>query len=259
MKKGLKRVIVAGVAIAILVGAGAFAYFNFGQAEEEVEKANPKEAQAAYKDMQEVAMKDSDDPMNAVIDFTELQKSNADVCAWIRVPGTNVDYPVLRSETLTDDYYLNTTLDGKVGLPGSIYMEKYNAADFSSNVTLLYGHTFEEDTMFTQLHKYSDRAFFDANQYVYIYLPDKTFKYQIFAAVAFDDRYILGSYSFDMQEDFMNYVEEVKATKDLTYACNVNETLSPQFGDKVLSMSTCITEAPEKRWIVNAVLVESTK
>lgn len=33
------------------------------------------------------------------VDFAKLKKENSDICGWIRIPGTAVDYPVLRSDT----------------------------------------------------------------------------------------------------------------------------------------------------------------
>ncbi|MFQ8776309.1 MAG: hypothetical protein ACLR78_00800 [Roseburia sp.] len=38
-----------------------------------------------------------------VYDFGQLHEQNEDIYAWIVVPGTQVDYPLLQSET--DNYY----------------------------------------------------------------------------------------------------------------------------------------------------------
>ena len=87
-------------------------------------------------------------------------------------------------------------------------------------VTVIYGHNMgKTGTMFTELHKYEEREFFDANPYIYIYLPSGRLKYQIFAAVAFDNRYILGSYNFSDSEDVSKYISELKAC----FQGNVND------------------------------------
>ncbi|MCI8835142.1 MAG: class B sortase, partial [Ruminococcus sp.] len=152
-----------------------------------------------------------------------------------------------------DDYYLNMTMDGKYGLPGSIYTEKYNAQDFSDRVTVIYGHTMHDGTMFSELKKYRDRAFFDQNPYIYIYLPTARLKYQIFAAVAFDNRYILGEYSFSSPEDFESYTTELKSSLD----GNINENV--EINNPIITLSTCIDEFPNQRWLVNAVLLEEQR
>lgn len=64
------------------------------------------------------------------VDFEKLWDTNTDVCAWIYVPGTEVDYPILRNadaSDMHDSYYLNHTIEGAAGLPGSIYIEPWIA------------------------------------------------------------------------------------------------------------------------------------
>ncbi len=38
------------------------------------------------------------------VDFKKLESVNADIYAWLRVPGTNIDYPVVQSRT-DDTFY----------------------------------------------------------------------------------------------------------------------------------------------------------
>lgn len=193
---------------------------------------------------------DSDDPMLRKIDFATLQEVNPDVYAWIWIPGTNIDYPILQSETEPDDYYLNTTIDLKTGYPGSIYTEKYNSKDFTDPITVIYGHEMRDGTMFTELHEYTDRNFFDSYPYIYIYTSDRTLKYRIFAAVAFDDRYILDSYNYYMKDEFQKYVDDIKSSID----GNINGDVDVVQENTVLVLSTCISEYPDQRWLVNGTI-----
>jgi sortase B len=256
MKKTWKVALAAAVAVLVLGGSAAGALYFFDQdkavqIEEKKEKAEPEQAEKDYNAMQGDIVAKAEDPYQSKINFEELQKVNADAYAWIQIPGTNVDYPILQSATEADDYYLNTTIDGKTGYPGSIYTERYNSTAFTDPVTVVYGHNMKEGTMFSQLRNYTDKAFFDSNPYIYVYLPDKTLKYQIFAAVAFDDRYILGSYNFDDKNDFQKYLDELRSTMD----GNVNPDVQVTQDSKILTLSTCIDEYPEQRWLVNATLV----
>ena len=73
-----------------------------------------------------------------VYDFGQLHEQNQDIYAWIVVPGTQVDYPLLQSET--DNYYLDYNLDHSKGYPGCIYTNQCNRKDFSDYNTVLYGH-----------------------------------------------------------------------------------------------------------------------
>jgi sortase B len=99
------------------------------QATEEVPEPETEEAPDVLKSLGiEIPEKD--------IDFAALKEENSDVYAWIYVPGTNVDYPVLQHPT-DDAYYLEHNMDGSKGLPGCIYSESVNTKDFTDPNTVL--------------------------------------------------------------------------------------------------------------------------
>ena len=86
------------------------------------------------------------------VDFADLQENtNGDIYAWIHIPDTKIDYPVLQHPT-DNSYYLNHNLDGSRGYPGCIYTEDYNKKDFTDPNTVLYGHNMKNGTMFAGLH-----------------------------------------------------------------------------------------------------------
>lgn len=256
-KKGMTRsqVIIIIVAIILLAGAGGgigFYLYNSNQkieaTKEKTKEANPDKTQEQYDKLKNTVAVDADDPMLRKVDFAAAQAENPDIYAWIWIPGTNVDYPILRSETEEDAYYLNHTIDRSEGLPGTIYVEKYNAKDFSDPVTVVYGHNMKNGSMFADLHKYEDQEFFNNNPYIYIYLPEQTLRYRIFAAVTFDDRYLLGNYNFSYPQDFQRYLDELKSSIDGHVNTEVNVTVETG----ILTLSTCIGDSPSQRWMVNA-------
>lgn len=261
MKSNKKILIVGGIILLLLIGGiGGFLAFNkSGDDVETAETAEPEEGYLAdAKDSYDKAkdsVKEADDLFDVEIDFEGLKQTNPDVVGWIKIPGTNIDYPILQSKDQEDDYYLERTIDGQVGLPGSIYMEKYDASDFSDNVSVIYGHTLHDGTMFSELKKYREKDFFDENPYIYIYYPEGVKKYQNFASVAFDDRYLIMSYAFTYDKDFEQYISDLKGCMD----GNINDGLDVKFGDSIVTLSTCIDEFPDQRWLVNGVLVDEKR
>lgn len=255
-KTGLIVVIIAIVIVVAGAGIGFYVYSSNQEkksaAAEKAKKADPEETQEQYEKLKEQVAVDADDPMFRKIDFAAAQASNPDVYAWIWIPGTNIDYPILQSETEDDAYYLNHTIEKKEGLPGTIYTEKYNAKDFSNPVTVIYGHNMKNGSMFADLHKFEDKTFFDSNPYVYIYLPDRTLKYHIFSATPFDDRYILGNYVFSSQDDFEKYLDELRSNIN----GNVNMDINVAQNTGILTLSTCIADSPNERFLVNATWEE---
>ena len=115
------------------------------------------------------------------VKFEELQAVNPDIYAWITVPGTVIDYPILQHAS-DNSYYLMHNIDGSYGYPGCIYTENMNSKDFTDNNTVIYGHNMKNGSMFAQLHKFEDPDFFNENREVLIYLPDEVLHYTIFAA-----------------------------------------------------------------------------
>ena len=197
----------------------------------------------------------SDDPMTRVIDFATLQATkNSDIYAWISVPGTNVDYPVLQHPS-DNGYYLYHNLNHSQGYPGCIYTENYNSKNWSDPVTVLYGHDMRSTgTMFHQLHKFEKQSFFDQHEYFYIYTPEKTQKYRIFSAFVNSNEHLLGSHNFYDKDEFDAFFGTVLGTSNSV--SHVREGVSIDSNSKIVALSTCIKNQPNNRYIIFGVLVE---
>lgn len=185
------------------------------------------------------------------LDWSSLYAENKDIYAWIYIPGTQVDYPVLQSAS-DDTYYLNHNIDGSYGKPGCIYTEKINSKDFTNYNTVLYGHNMKNGEMFGCLHDYEDKTFFDENPYVYVYTEEKTYVYEIFAAYTATNAHILNTNDFSTQEGFADYLDNVVYNKALTG--NFRNDTRVTSDNRIITLSTC-TSNSSKRWLVQAVLV----
>ena len=194
-------------------------------------------------------------PEEGAIDFEYLKTLNEDIYAWITVPGTIIDYPILQHPT-DDSYYLHHNLDGSYGYPGCIYTESLNTKDFEDPNTVIYGHNMKAGTMFAELHKFEDGEFFSANDEVVIYLPEKTLHYQIFAAYIYDDRHLLYSFDFSDEDVYASYLKSIYDIRDMN--ANINREITVTEENKIVTLVTCMPgEAnAEKRLLVQAVLQE---
>lgn len=187
------------------------------------------------------------------VDFETLQaETNADIYAWIYLPDSKIDYPVLQHPS-NNTYYLEYNLDGSKGYPGCIYTENYNKKDFSDPVTVMYGHNMKSGAMFAGLHKFEDAQYFEEHPYVYVYTPEKLLVYQIFAAAVYSDKHILLNYDFTVSKAFDGFMTEVSSSKGM--GNNYNKDVEVTAEDHVLVMSTCIASKPNNRYIVLGVLL----
>ena len=188
-----------------------------------------------------------------VYDFEELQAQNEDIYAWIVVPGTMIDYPVLQSET--DNYYLDYNLDHSKGYPGCIYTNKCNAKDFSDYNTVLYGHNMRKGTMFGSLHRYEDREFFDTYQEIFVYTPDRRLTYEVKEIVKFSDVYIPAQYPVEEKEGRDAFLEATLAYTDdpVSY---FKDDVEVSEEDKLITLSTCVSGERHRRYLLIGVLKE---
>lgn len=185
------------------------------------------------------------------VDFEGMWEINEDVYAWITIPGTNIDYPILQHAT-DHSYYLNYNIDGSYGFPGCIYTENLNSKDFQDNNTLIYGHDLKAGTMFSQLHKFRDKAFFEENTKVYIYTPEEELTYTIFAAYLFDDRHLMYSFDFANKEVYASYLDMILNMRSMDALIREDVTVTVE--DKIITLETCAHNQPDKRLLVQAVL-----
>lgn len=93
------------------------------------------------------------------IDFKELQNINKDLYAWLKIPGTVIDYPVAQSSNEDDNYYLHRDYRGNYDFAGTIYSQRHNTKYFVERVTVLYGHNMLDGSMFAGLHQFSNPDF----------------------------------------------------------------------------------------------------
>ena len=188
------------------------------------------------------------------IDFDELHTTiSEDIYAWIYIPNTNIDYPVLQSAS-DNSYYLEHNLDGSEGYPGCIYTENYNSKDFTDRQTVIYGHNMRDGRMFSDLHSYESQEFFDTNRYVYIYTQDnEVLLYKIFAAYQTGNSHQLFSFSYSGDEDVLRYLNNVMT------AAYENQTIdrSMEFdgSENILTLSTCVMAERQfhLRYLVQAI------
>lgn len=187
------------------------------------------------------------------LDFGKLTAEvNEHIYAWIYIPGTLVDYPIVRHPA-EESYYLNRNLDGSSGYPGCIYVDPVNAADFSDPNTVIYGHNMKDDSMFGSLHEYRDRQFFDENRYLYIYTPEKTLVYEIFAAYEYSDIHLIYSFDLSNPEIFQIYLDQIFEIRDMT--ANIRDDREVTADDRIVTLSTCIGGKDTMRYLVQGVLI----
>lgn len=183
------------------------------------------------------------------IDFATLQAQNPHVYAWIQIPDTNINYPILQHPE-DNSYYLEHNMDGSEGYPGCIYTELYNTKDFTDPNTVIYGHNMKNGTMFKHLHKFKDLSFFNSHRTMYIYTPTQILEYRIFAAYINDNSHLLYNNNFSDPLVFTEYLRSIMMKSGI-----IDQNINLNSANRIITMQTC-TGNSETRLLVQAVLVD---
>lgn len=188
------------------------------------------------------------------IDFDGLIEINDDVKAWIYIEGTDVNYPVLQG--IDNNQYLFQSYKKKYLTAGSIYIDYRCDDDFSDKHTVVYGHNMKNGTMFGQMDKYKTDEYLKEHPYVYIIMPDGTWKkYQVFGAYiadVFGQTFILPA----NDEVEMYNLRKLIKTENLIK----NPPVIPEEGQKIMTLSTCTEDSDDyNRFVISCVLVEEGK
>lgn len=175
--------------------------------------------------------------------FAELRKINPDVCAWLTLEGTHIDYPVVQG---TDNIkYVNTNVYGEFSLSGSIFLDYRNDRNFGDSYSLIYGHHMEGEVMFGELANFTGQEYFESHQTGVLYLPDCTYQIEIFSCLQTDayDRQAFGPGALTGEEmdAFLMRLRE----SSLQY-----REIGVTGQDRILALSTCSDAATNARTLI---------
>ena len=163
--------------IALLIYSGVMLY-NVQKEYKDVDDVNKEVISIFTKNGSEDG---TDDPAkDFTVNWDELLSTNPDVIAWIQIPDTKINFPVLQGES--NNTYLRKNIYKKYSRGGCIFVDSHNTDNFTDLNTIIYGHNLNNGSMFSNLKKYKDKDYLQKHNYIYIYLPTgEALKYKIFS------------------------------------------------------------------------------
>jgi len=208
-----------------------------------------REGNAAYDGLRErVKEKDTtsgEKPQDSVpgikINFDELSSVNRDAAAWLYCPDTAIDYPVMRAEDY--NYYLRRLPDGTSNANGSLFIDYNCAPDFSSKLTVIYGHNMRSGKMFGGLKGYKNQEYYEKHPFMYLYTEEGGRRIElIYACVISAGKW--------REQGFM-YPENAGALLSCAARSTTFESgLNYAEGDRIIALSTCSYEFDGARFVV---------
>ena len=204
-------------------------------------------ARTTYEQLEEQTRKKSPPAADEMLidrDFDRLEEVNPEIVAWITIPDTDVNYPVVQGDD--NLYYLTHLPTGEYNASGSIFLDYRAAPDFSDPYSVLYGHNMKNGSMFTSLTNYEDQDFYDDHPEGCLITRDGTRTIAFFAGFLTEPGDPLWESGFGT---FDEWIAKVHAKSTFS-----SERL-PEPEDRIVALVTCSYEFDEARFVLLGILL----
>lgn len=185
--------------------------------------------------------------------YKELYEMNPDMVGWLKIEGTQIDYPVMQTPN-NPDFYLRRNFYREDSARGSLYAREACDINTPSDNITIYGHNMRDGSMFQALGDYVDKEAWEHNNLIFFDTLTEMHTYQIFAV--FKTSANLGEgFTYHQfvdaatAEEFDTFVQ---TCKDLSF---YDTGITPTFGDKMITLSTCEYTLDNGRLVVVAVRI----
>ena len=166
------------------------------------------------------------------VDFSKLKNINNEIKGWIKVEGTNINYPFV--QTNNNSYYLTHSFDKSYNKAGWVFMDYRNDVKNLNKNTIFYAHGRADNTMFGSLRKTLKSSWFNNknNHIIRISTENENSSWQIFSV------YKIPTTSDYLQIYFSDLEFEEFANKIISRSVfNFNTKINTD--DKIITLSTC--------------------
>ena len=181
------------------------------------------------------------------INFDELKQKNSDTVAWIKVPNTLINYPVVQRED--NKFYLKNDFYKKQNIYGWIFADFRDEFPILSQNTIIYGHNTSIGIMFGNLINLLNKKWYEneENKYIYLNTEDSEYKFEIFSVYKINttNDYI----KTDFNNDFNKYIEMISGRSYIDFNTKVEN-------EKIITLSTCYnTQNSSIKLVVHAKMI----
>lgn len=186
------------------------------------------------------------------VNFKKLKKENPDTVAWIKVNGTNIDYPVV--QRADNQYYLYHSFDNSFNYAGWIFSDYRNNLNSLNKNSVIYGHGRLDGSMFGSLKNVFDESWLKekSNNVIFLVTEEAKYTWEIFStySIKSESYYIITD--FNNKEEYQEWLNTVKKRSSYDFKKKVTTK------DKVLTLSTCKNDHGD-RIAVHAKLINKIK
>ena len=188
-------------------------------------------------------------------EYEKIYAENEDLVGWLTIEGTNINYPVLQSDTQEDSqFYLTHSFARKKDKNGSLFMDYRNDfLDRDTNI-IIYGHNMKSGAMFGSLKQYLNADYLQKHKKVQFDTIYEHGTYEVIGAflseVSYQDEYTFRYYNFLNAKNESEF--EAFRVNVMQLDAQKKGTLDAEYGDQLLTLSTCSSYTDEGRMFILA-------
>jgi sortase B len=186
--------------------------------------------------------------------YKKLHKENPDMIGWLTIKDTPIDYPVMQSTKDDPEYYLHRDFHKNQATAGTLFLDADCSLKRPSDNLIIYGHHMRNGSMFGKLEKYEDSDFYK-NHKVFTFDTLKEHREYKVLAVFRGQAYAKGDTEHFHYYDFFDAKNEKdfdSFIKEVTERSQYDTGVTAQYGDQLLTLSTCAYHREQGRFVVVA-------
>lgn len=186
--------------------------------------------------------------MNMInVDFNVLKRTNPDVVGWVKVNGTNINYPFVQAND--NKYYLTHSFNKSYNAAGWVFLDYRNNNTNNKN-TIIYTHGRTVKTMFGTLRKVLNNGWLNNTDNFVIKISTETENslWQIFSVYHIPTTSDYLKTDFDEDTEYQNFLDMIKNRSSYNFNTSVNSN------DNILTLFTCYSNSD--KMVVHAKLIK---
>ncbi len=188
-------------------------------------------------------------------EYKSLYNQNKNLIGWLEIADTNIDYPVM--QTADNEYYLDHNINQEEDKNGTLFLDSACDVVKPSTNFIIYGHNMRSGNMFGNLDKYKSESYYKDHPMIRFDTIYEKGTYQVMYAfmshIYKEDEIAFKYYQFIDAASEQEFDSDMRSMQEMAL---YDTGVTAQYGDRLLTLSTCDYEESDGRFVVVAKRME---
>lgn len=170
------------------------------------------------------------------IDFNALKQVNSETVAFLKVNGTEIEYPIVK--TINNDFYLKHSFNKTYNAAGWIFADYRNKLDDSDKNIVIYGHNRKNGTMFSSLRNILKKEWYNnpENLKIQFVTENEELVYEVFSIYQIEKETYYLQTDFNNDKEYSSFIKTLKSRSIKDFGIELTSE------NQILTLSTCAND-----------------